>query len=475
MRRYVKEIILLVGMMSTTLSAKSNITLEENMGFIGSGGASWYYEDQDAPIIRIEIEDAYKKAGKTEHLFLELKGAYWTEGPNSYFDLQHLEHITSDKIAIAPMDDRHVAFAISIPDELRPGEKLGFSLPLGISTDEDVEVASVKLKPGESSDLVDEKQCEVAIAYTKQALFKVEEVPKLSGDGIMGTLSFTAITPQSLGGQTFQVTLDLEDKDYIFGPLKYTSYKEHEVDIEYQLPPETYIFSEEGKFQNLPQVKLKRYKNTKTQLIFTIEGLMAGETKIYLKHIPLTLEGDSLKEGPLELRITGEALVNAPAKVVIGEKVAQVKEEQLTPLPDVPQQQVPEKKKKVEEVCFPLGATYYEKNGIRYQMEAKSYANRRGHILLPLRDVVEALGDEKRPITYEQGKVRLYHGGQEVLIDLETQKVMKEGKIIGQFQEMIIKSQRVYIEMGELANLLGIEKSWDGEKKIAFLKKIVIK
>ncbi|PHV70145.1 hypothetical protein CS063_11755 [Sporanaerobium hydrogeniformans] len=118
--------------------------------------------------------------------------------------------------------------------------------------------------------------------------------------------------------------------------------------------------------------------------------------------------------------------------------------------------------------AFVIGSDKFLVNGIEKTMDAKAYLDPAGRTMVPLRFVANALGIEDTSIYYAQKTATIVAGSKTISVALGD-KVAKINGVAAKVMDVAptMVNDRVYVPVGELANLLSVKAEWNGETQTA--------
>ena len=175
---------------ATLTSDIAHINLEK-VGSDGSLTTTTWEDKDDAPALRITIKDAYKRAGKTEKVILQLNGATWADGNGTSISIYDCKNIEGHKIALMSQGEAAVQLHVDIPSDIEEGEEVSFVVPLLVRTLK--EEVSVTIQPGEDSELIEEETVCFGAAKEKKVSWEVGEIPTIIKEGSIADLTFTEL------------------------------------------------------------------------------------------------------------------------------------------------------------------------------------------------------------------------------------------------------------------------------------------
>ena len=117
---------------------------------------------------------------------------------------------------------------------------------------------------------------------------------------------------------------------------------------------------------------------------------------------------------------------------------------------------------------FVIGSDKFVVNGLETTMDAKAYLDPAGRTMVPLRFVANALGIDDTSIFYAQKTATIVAGGKTISLTLGDKLAKLNGapaKVMDVAPVMV--NDRVYVPVGELANLLSVKATWDGATQTA--------
>ena len=116
---------------------------------------------------------------------------------------------------------------------------------------------------------------------------------------------------------------------------------------------------------------------------------------------------------------------------------------------------------------FTIDSTKYVVNGIERDMDAPAYISGTGSTMIPVRYVADAFGVSKEKILYANGVATIFAGTRTIQLTNGSNIAVVNGMSIPMAVKVENKNGRLYVPVGEMANILGINKSWDPAAKTA--------
>ena len=117
---------------------------------------------------------------------------------------------------------------------------------------------------------------------------------------------------------------------------------------------------------------------------------------------------------------------------------------------------------------FVIGSDKFVVNGMEQTMDAKAYLDPAGRTMVPLRFVANALGIDDTSIYYAKKTATVVAGAKTISLTLGDKVAKMNGvdvKVMDVAPAMV--NDRVYVPVGELANLLSVKAEWDGATQTA--------
>ncbi len=116
---------------------------------------------------------------------------------------------------------------------------------------------------------------------------------------------------------------------------------------------------------------------------------------------------------------------------------------------------------------FVIGESKYTVNGVEKTMDAASYIQDPGYTMVPMRYVAEAFGVKASDILFSKGVTTIFAGNRTIQLTNGSDVAVVNGAQIKMSTKVAIKEGRTYAPIGEVAQLLGIQKAWDATSKTA--------
>ena len=116
---------------------------------------------------------------------------------------------------------------------------------------------------------------------------------------------------------------------------------------------------------------------------------------------------------------------------------------------------------------FVIGESKYTLNGVEATMDAASYIQDPGYTMVPVRYVAEAFGVAKSDILFGNGAVTIIAGNRTVQLTNGSNIAVVNGASVAMSTKVVIKDNRTYAPIGEIAKILGIASTWDNTAKTA--------
>lgn len=116
---------------------------------------------------------------------------------------------------------------------------------------------------------------------------------------------------------------------------------------------------------------------------------------------------------------------------------------------------------------FVIGESKYTVNGVEKTMDAQSFIQNPGYTMVPMRYVAEAFGVKGNDILFSKGVTTIFAGTRTIQLTNGSDVALVNGVQIKMATKVVIKDGRTYAPIGEVAQLLGIGKSWDNATKTA--------
>ncbi|MCF0232121.1 MAG: hypothetical protein HUJ63_07630, partial [Enterococcus sp.] len=116
---------------------------------------------------------------------------------------------------------------------------------------------------------------------------------------------------------------------------------------------------------------------------------------------------------------------------------------------------------------FVIGESKYTVNGVEKEMDAASFVQDPGYTMVPMRYVAEAFGVTGNNILFSKGVTTIFAGTRTIQLTNGSDIAIVNGAKVQMDTKVMIKDGRTYAPIGQVAQLLGINKGWDNETKTA--------
>lgn len=116
---------------------------------------------------------------------------------------------------------------------------------------------------------------------------------------------------------------------------------------------------------------------------------------------------------------------------------------------------------------FTIGESKYTLNGVEATMDAASYIQDPGYTMVPVRYVAQAFGVSESDIMFGKGTVTIFAGTRTVQLTNGSDIAVVNGANVAMSTKVVIKDNRTYAPIGEIAKILGVSSTWDNTTKTA--------
>ena len=421
-----------------------------------------------APKLRVTLNKMNAYAGKTVKVVIKLEGAVWTERTGRNILCTDLKNIEIGDLGAIDMGETGVMFLVDIPSSIIDQDEISFTVPLMIETMDDQAFVSVETTTKSDSVLDKAQRLPIAVSSEKMLRCNTSERPMITEKGIMAPITFSEIYTASLSTQQTFVDVTLLNSNVSFGDIEYISKQENSDDTDYMLDGSKYVEYLEG-FEGMDDdLKMKISKEDSRTLTFKLTGQAPfNEGKIVIKNIPVIVK-DQMEEEELKVSIKGDGILDSGASYVVGVLRPVEKEEVIE---EVQGEDEEEATKEVNEkhtvVSFTVSKNGYVKDGQYVATDTKPFVQAPGYIMVPVKSVAVALGIGEEQISYQGNTVTIQYGNKtiELLKNSNIAKLNGETKAIS--ATAMIENGRMYVPVGEIAQLLGVDVKWDGATKTA--------
>ncbi|WP_054742009.1 stalk domain-containing protein [Cellulosilyticum ruminicola] len=462
-------IVAAICLMASPIYAQSQAQLTGNIEHVNEG-TKWYSRD-DAPGLKITIKDAYKRAGKTEKIILKLEDALWTDRNGTSAEIYDTKNIDSYKIALMSKGEDSLQLYVDIPADLQEGDEVSFTVALVVEAKG--KTMSVILTPGDDTELIETQKILIGAQSEKKVTWDIDEIPTIVKEGIIAPITFTEIRPNVIDGEV-EITLKLQNSNLAFGEFNYISKKEHSSDTDYELSTDDYI-TYGGGFSGLSErMLLKTINNDDQTIVVRVKsGLTSDIGKITLKNIPIINKSSNFKEEDVLLTLEGDAVVDAKKDIIVAyireKTLEQQKADEQAALEA---EEAREEQEKLEEekqrgIQFTVGKSYYTVDGEKFEMNAETFIQRPGYIMVPLKYVALAIGVPEEEILYNNGMIYFKYNDRTIELRVNSTTATVNRNQVEIDTAVVLKDGRSYAPIGEVAKILGLSKEWDKIEKTA--------
>ena len=462
--------------------AASSVTLNNSISKLKSKAIIWDDVD-DAPALKVILEDAYKIRGEQEKFELELENAKWYEGRDTTLYIENAEGIAVYEASMYVTTDTKAEVQVNIPKDIEEDEDISFTIPLLIKTKANVEQVSVKVNSLEDeTQLVKETEVLVAGTSNKKMTWEIGDIPEVGEGEVIAPIYFKETFAGALGSREIEVTLNLQNRYLRFDEPNYVSKQENSDDIEYELDIDQYLEYSGGFEEENQRLQISINKDGKTMRVRMSGSVPASQGIMMLKNLPVRSTDKDIEEEDIEITLYGDEITAVNQEVVVGyfkpneekelqEKTEAVQQEEIQDekREEVKQEEIQKVEPRATKIKFPINMNYYIVDDIVYQMDGKTYIKEPGYTMVPIRFVAEALGATN--MTFAEGKVYFEYNNQHIILETYSKEVSINGQIQTMEIPLELTNNRVYAPMGEVANLLGVAKSWDAKTRSACFSK----
>lgn len=456
----------------TEVFAASNVEL---IGEIKSfkNGIDWGDPDY-APTLKVNLENAYKMKGENEVFNIELTNARWIEGRNTTLSVTAAEGIEVYEASIYVRTDTLAEVTVKIPRDIEEDEKISIDIPLLIQIAEGVEDVSATIKETNKNGLLENVVVPIANTSSKLMSWKVGEVPTISEGESIAPIIFQETTTGILGSREIDFWINIKNRYVSFDEPVYISKTENADNIDYYLDVDDYIEYLGGFTKTDQKLRVSISKDGKSMRVRMSGSVPVERGIIVLKNLPIKSTNMDASKEKIVISIQGETLMNNNGEAIVAyyEPTQQIKEE-------ADKDEIVKENEDTEEnvntiienvwIQFKLGESYYTINDKVYPMDGKVFIKSPGYTMVPIRYVVEALGGSD--VKFKEGIVSFTYNDKEVVLTVGSTQATVDKEIIMMQVPLEIVKGRVYAPMGEVANLLGVDKVWDSTMQTASFSK----
>lgn len=119
------------------------------------------------------------------------------------------------------------------------------------------------------------------------------------------------------------------------------------------------------------------------------------------------------------------------------------------------------------EAKFTIGSTKFVVNDEAYEMDAPAYIAGEGYTMIPMRYIAKAFGVPEKNILFSNGVATFFAGTRTIQLTSGSDVALVNGAPIHLSTKVVNKEGRMFVPVGEVANLLGVNKAWDSASKTA--------
>lgn len=484
--RYIKKfmrnlmILTLVGtsvmtMGVTEVFAASNVEL---IGEIKNFKNEVIWDEPDyAPTLKVNLEDAHKIKGENEVFNIELTNARWVEGRNTTLSITAAEGIEVYEASVYVRSDTLAEVTVKIPRDIEEDEKISMDIPLLIKVTEGAEDVSATIKKTNEDGLIEDMVVPIANTSSKWMNWKVEEVPIISEGESIAPIIFKETAAGILGSREIDFWINIKNRYICFDEPAYISKIENADNIDYYLDVDDYIEYSGGFTRTDQKLRVSISKDGKSMRVRMSGSIPTERGVIVLKNLPIKSTHVDASKEKVVISIQGDTLINNNGEAIVAyfEPTQQIKEE-------VEKEEIVEADKDTEEnintiteevwIKFKMGQSYYTLNDKAYPMDGKAFIKSPGYTMVPVRYVAEALGVDE--VKFKEGIVSFTYNDKEIVLTVGSMQATVNKEVIMMQVPLEIVQGRVYAPMGEVANLLGLDKVWDSASQTACFSKDIV-
>ena len=431
---------------------------------------STIWEDQEeAPGLKITIKDVYEKAGETEEIDVELRGAVWVDGNGASLQPYEITGVRREDISILGYGEDSIKIKVNIPSGIKEEDAISFVIPL-----------MVEINDSKAKIIVDGKEIIFGATTQKQVEWKVDEVPTLIKEGNLADITLTELRPYSIEDE-LTIKLTLQNKNLAFGDFEYLTKSVNDADTDYTLKSANHVIYGSGATGNSEEIKLKTNNRNDREITFKIDATGSSDKgTITLTNIPIINKNEDFEDEDVLLTIESEAILSEGKDVVVAYIRHQTVEEQKAE--EEAQKEAEAEAERIEEalkaqekeakagIQFKVGESAYHVDGTTYNMDAKSFIQEPGYIMVPLKYVAMSLGVSEDKILFNNGMIYFTYNDRTIELRVGSDIATVNRGNIKMETPVVIVDGRSYAPMGEVAKLLGLHKAWNGTEKIAIFK-----
>lgn len=422
----------------------------------------------DAPKIKIELENAYKNQEQSIQFELILQDAVWYEREYTRLLATDLKGMTGLDYTITVENETKAVIQINVPEEIGQDKQLSMTLPLLVRIDGNEPVCIIKEKSNTHS--IPDSKVLFAVGAGKKATWEVSQLKSydIHETITMAPITFTEVKTGYISEDGLKFQISLEYKHYQFDSIDYLSVQENEVDRDYIVSAEKYLEFSGGFAGVSNDFKVKRYKNDPYSLYIEIKGAVPSKPgSVTLKNIPIKMVSENKDVEEINVILKGEELVGAQEHVTVAYMIW--REEETSLKEENWEEEKPLKEEDIfkKQVSFKLGSSTYYIDAGSFKMDAAPYIEL-GYMMIPVRYAAEAFGAQEKDIKINGKEIVIQIKGKEIILKKNSNEVLVDGNVIKMNTAVRIKQDRVYIPVGELSQLLGVEKKWDAVTKMAY-------
>ena len=475
MRKFLLLGCLIGGLTLPSTVMASSVTLVNGVQYVKADGEA--ISNSSTPEIRIVLDEAYKKAGKTEKVTVTLEGAEWNEGkaPRIY-DLENLKRVD---IAAYVENPKKLVVSINVPENITEEDEIAFTLPIDVLAYE----KEIYIEARDSSETLKKQKILVATEEEKKLTWEVGTVLSFTQEGTLAPITFKEVNAFALGSQEVEITMKLNDQDVEFGDFKYSKVNEGKLFNTYTVDIADYVTYGDG-FSGQTSVSTMKIRKAheENEIVLTLKGVIASEIgSITISNLPIRTKTSELKDKTITMEMKSDQLVGKADNIVVAERSSMTEEEKKAALEEAERQQAKQEKLQQEEeekarlykssIQFKIGEKSYSSYGKTKEMDAAAYIEEPGYTMVPIRYVAEAIGIYDEDISYINGELYFRYNGRTIQLTTGSPIARINQAEIKMAAPVVIKDGRSYAPIGEVAKILGLSKEWNSHTQTAIFYK----
>ena len=300
--------------------------------------------------------------------------------------------------------------------------------------------------------------------YAKESLNLVGSMRGIDADAFQGTKAVNVIKPYTVETEQTTLKVGLQDQKATKVVVTETDKEMFEkgslfFDINNgSKEDDGFVVDNKGKLTATGNLKTTDFDNTSDADKFYLKRDSDAASSITIEDWEITVDR-TVPEGYYDLEIKGTAVDDYDGKWKVADyiKIGTANTQDITNANGLA----------AATAVFTIGANTYTVNSIEQSMDAPAYIQDPGYTMIPMRYVAKAFGVSEKNILFSNGTATIFAGARTIQLTSNSDIAIVNGAQVKLATKVVNKDGRIYVPVGEVANILGVNKTWDATTKTA--------